>query len=110
MLPFTPFFFQRKLLLLKRSLLTAAIVPLGLLAAAAQADDETPVPATQDAPKEKTVCRRETPTGSILPKRTCRTVSEWAAVDKQNEATDVRNGRRLDPSLGLGTGGLRSQR
>lgn len=33
--------------------------------------------------KEKTVCRRETFVGSNLPKKTCRTESEWKAIDAQ---------------------------
>lgn len=41
-------------------------------------------PATAAAPpaKEKKVCRREQLIGSIMPTRTCRTQSEWAAIDR----------------------------
>lgn len=43
-----------------------------------QASDAAPPPAQ----KEKKICRREEVTGSIMPKRVCRTAEEWRQIDK----------------------------
>ena len=32
--------------------------------------------------KEKKICRSEAVTGSIMPRRTCRTADEWRQIDK----------------------------
>jgi hypothetical protein len=40
----------------------------------------------KNPPKEKKICRSEQVTGSIMPKRTCHTAQEWAAIDAQNQA------------------------
>lgn len=37
-------------------------------------------PAPAPAP-EKKICRRDVATGTIMPKRTCRTRAEWAQID-----------------------------
>ena len=59
-----------------------------LLAAPALADDKNVQAATADPPEDivvtgeipdadKRVCKTQTATGSIIPKRTCRTKGEW---------------------------------
>ena len=35
--------------------------------------------------KEKRVCKSETGTGSIMPKRVCRTKAEWNALTEQSQ-------------------------
>ena len=39
-----------------------------------------------EAEPDKKVCRRQVPTGSIMPKITCRTVSEWEDVTAKSIA------------------------
>lgn len=79
----------------------AAIPALALgLVTAAVADTPTP-----QAPAEKQICRRETPTGSYMSKKVCRTKAQWDAIARaMNERTE----RHLDgPALrGPGTPGL----
>lgn len=42
----------------------------------------------QETPKdEKRICRPETSTGSVLPKRICKTRGEWAASARKNAET-----------------------
>jgi hypothetical protein len=43
-------------------------------------------PAPTAPAQDKKVCRRESVMGSIMPKRTCRTASEWSAIDQANRA------------------------
>ena len=56
----------------------------------ATAQTAAPAPAPQAAPqtpapqKEKKVCKVDTSTGSIMPKRTCRTAEEWTALEGAN--------------------------
>ncbi len=50
------------------ALLLAALVQTG------------PVPTATPTP-EKKVCRRDVATGTIMPKRTCRTRAEWVQID-----------------------------
>jgi hypothetical protein len=86
--------------------LIAAALPLALSTAPASAADEPANGATPPAAKEKTVCRRVSDTGSILPKRVCMSASEWAAMDKQREQTDDRaSGRKMDSSTSMISGG-----
>ena len=57
-----------------------------LAASAAQANTVAPAASAAPAPavKEKKICRMEEPvTGSIAPKRTCKTKAEWEASDAQ---------------------------
>jgi hypothetical protein len=56
---------------------------------AAEAQDAAPIasPAAQKPAKpqkEKKVCRTDPDTGSILPKKTCKTQGEWDALSVQN--------------------------
>ena len=63
-------------------LISAAAVALMLCASAAHAADETgAAPASQEgeAEKPKKICRMETGTGSVMPKRVCRTQEQVAA-------------------------------
>ncbi len=66
-----------------------------LLAFAAQTAAPAPPP-----PPEKKVCRREVATGSIMPKRTCRTQGDWTQIDAATRAAaerdlDERNSRSM---------------
>jgi len=36
--------------------------------------------------KEKKICRRETATGSIMPRSVCRTKAEWNAITAQSQS------------------------
>ena len=53
---------------------------LAMPALAGQHDDKG-----QNPPKEKKICRSESVTGSIMPRRTCHTAAQWAAIDAQNQ-------------------------
>lgn len=64
-----------------RVFLTAALAMTGTVAFAQ--DAVSPAPAEQV--KEKKICRAETATGSIMAKRVCRTKTEWAKFNEQNE-------------------------
>ncbi len=77
----------------------AVAAPAGAAAAAAE-DSAKPV-------KEKKVCRRTVDTGSIMPVKVCRTVTEWSKVDsaraKQAER-DTDEMRNRTPTGGLNSG------
>jgi hypothetical protein len=70
-----------------------ALVTTALLLAGASSQAQSTTSASPSAPvaaaapaqvtPEKKVCRREQEVGSIMPKRTCRTQAEWAAIDRQ---------------------------
>lgn len=67
----------------KRGNLMLSIVFLMALSAA-------DVPSTGTAPaaapaKERKICRGETATGSMMPRRVCRTAAEWAAEAARGE-------------------------
>jgi hypothetical protein len=47
-------------------------------------DAPAPAPAVSRVVKDKKICRAENSTGSIMPKRTCRTQAEWSALDIAN--------------------------
>lgn len=49
------------------------------------APQDAAAPTRKTAPAEKKICRRETPIGSRLSKRVCRTAAEWAAADEANQ-------------------------
>ena len=77
------------------------LVAFALLAAAEPA--AVPAPAQPSAPaasqpvKEKKVCRSEEVTGSIMPKRICRSRAEWDTYNAQINA-HVRDQQRTLPS------------
>lgn len=67
-------------------------MPIRLLAAAAVTCLFSHASLAQDASadsarpaKEKKICRAESPTGSIMAKRVCRTRAEWSKLAEQNE-------------------------
>jgi hypothetical protein len=70
--------------------LTTLTVALSLIvpaaAANAQAQASAPAATQQATPpaKEKKVCKEEVSTGSIMPKRICKTPEEWAAMQGAN--------------------------
>src|SRR5688500_14607561 len=72
--------------MLVRVLVGVALVATGT--AALPQDAAPPAPAEQV--KEKKICRSETPTGSVMAKRVCRTKAEWARLAEQNERENQR--------------------
>ncbi|WP_206240042.1 hypothetical protein [Novosphingobium terrae] len=63
--------------------LIAIMCPLAFMAGtAAYAQSSAPDAApAKPAVKEKKICRQDDDTGSIVPKRTCHTKAEWAAIE-----------------------------
>lgn len=61
------------------------IVSLLLTAMLAVSSDSPASPTAGQPPKEKKICRTEVATGSIMPKRVCRTAAEWAAIEHEQE-------------------------
>jgi len=62
----------------------AAVAALATTAGAASAQSQSPQAQAQPAPakpvKQKKICKRDVPTGSMLPTSTCRTQQEWDAT------------------------------
>lgn len=58
--------------------LLGSLCAIAAMSAPASAADTKPQ-------KEKRICRSETGTGSILPKVTCHTVSEWKQIEQLRE-------------------------
>jgi hypothetical protein len=73
----------------------ATVVALPATAATPPAKDIKPVP-------EKKICRASVATGSIMPKRICRTASDWAQIDRANADQVDRYGSNR-PATGLGS-------
>lgn len=83
--------------------LIAAALTIAFLSAPVLAAD--PDPSASTPKKEKRVCREKKPTGSRLSVRTCRTESEWVAIDKeQQEHADREVGRIQAMGRSDGTG------
>ena len=61
-----------------------ALVMSLFVSSAALAQDAAQAPSVPAPAKDKKICRSETPVGSIRPKRTCLTKSQWAATHTQN--------------------------
>lgn len=87
------------------------VLGLALLASpvpAEQAQPATPAASASsgaaDAPADKKICRREPVLGSIMPKRTCHTKSEWAAIDAANSAAASDALSRRNGRMGTGSG------
>ena len=57
-----------------------------------------------DASTDKKICRRESVLGSIMPKRTCHTKSEWASIDAANSAAASDALSRRNGRTGTGSG------
>jgi predicted secreted protein len=75
--------------------ITLIIVAVVAMPAVAQ---NAPAPAAQAAPvKEKKICRTETNTGSIMPRRTCKTQAEWDQLANANRGTvnDLRQQQQI---------------
>ena len=51
------------------------------------ADQPAAAAPAKDMSAEKKVCRREIPTGSIMPKRFCKTQKEWDAMSASGQDT-----------------------
>ena len=79
-------------------MLTAACC-LGF-AAPASAQDSNATGAK--SPKEKKICRLDTATGSIVPKRVCHTRLEWNEIDKRNARDAEHYGEQRDSNSGYG--------
>ena len=69
-----------------RVVLPVLIALTAAVPAAAYDDAAASQPASEKPVKEKKVCKSEVGTGSIMPKRTCRTKAEWAAITEQSKA------------------------
>ena len=77
--------------------LLAAALFLCLPAAAHAAPDSAPTTQAQDeaqAEKPKKICRMETATGSVMPKRVCRTPEQVAADEEAARRTREQLNRR----------------
>ena len=70
------------------------------MAAAVIAAQGTQAPASDDS--QKKVCKRVETTGTILPKRDCRTKAEWAAIAEANAKNAERYARSRDTTSGRG--------
>jgi hypothetical protein len=84
-----------------------AAISLALFIVAPQSatNAQTGEPGAAKPVKEKRVCRRETPTGSRLAIRTCRTAAEWEAIDRENATQADREVDRIQTmSKGGGSG------
>ena len=87
----------------------AAVAIPATASAAGQAAVVPPAPATQ-APqpaKEKKICRTEEVTGSIMPKRVCRTRAEWG-LEASNDTKKPGYDQGTLDQRGLYTGAARS--
>ena len=87
------------------------VLGLALIASAVPAQQtqsstptETASSGADDAPADKKICRREPVLGSIMPKRTCHTKSEWASIDAANNAAASDALSRRNGRTGTGSG------
>jgi len=87
------------------------VLGLTLLASPVPAQQTQPSPSAAtassgatDAPADKKICRREPVLGSIMPKRTCHTKSEWASIDAANNAAASDALSRRNGRTGTGSG------
>jgi hypothetical protein len=62
----------------------AAALAVAFVVPAAAAD--TPQGESPQSDKEKVICRREVVTGSIFPKKICRTKAQWEAAEAQGRS------------------------
>jgi hypothetical protein len=69
------------------------------MTAAAAPAAAAPVPVSAPAVKEKKICRvDDAVTGSITPKRTCKTKAEWDAMTGRSSAAEKTSGQQAMPS------------
>ena len=84
-------------------LASVAAFALAVPALAADKDDSQ----SQDAPKEKKICRTETVTGSLIAKRRiCKTQAEWdqLAAETRKNVDDLSRTEGLGNETGSGSG------
>jgi hypothetical protein len=75
-----------------RVIALSVVVSLAVPAIAAPAETQTLAQQANAAPaKEKRICRTDTGTGSIMPKRICHTQAEWDSLnaDSRKAAEDM---------------------
>ena len=84
-------------------LLFAAMLANTPPAAAAPAGAQPAVAAapSKDMSAEKKVCRREIPTGSIMPKRFCKTQKEWDDLSASGQDTMKQVKERSSSTMGI---------
>ena len=56
---------------------------------------------SKDMSAEKKVCRREIPTGSIMPKRFCKTQKEWDDLSASGQDTMKQVKERSSSTMGI---------
>jgi len=61
---------------------------------------DNPSGAADPAKSEKKICKNEAKTGSIMPKRVCRTKAEWDQLSEQGKA-DLDRVRDMDRSRSM---------
>lgn len=81
---------------MKLSSFVFALLAGSLSFAAAAAPSETA------APKEKKICRVTEDLGSILPRRSCRTRTDWAKIDAEQAKITERDSDRMRENSGRG--------
>jgi hypothetical protein len=74
----------------------AMVLMTAVAPAAAQQPTTAEKPAGTAAKPDKKICRREVPTGSRMAKSTCHLASEWADIDRANEANTAELSRRAN--------------
>lgn len=86
----------------------AYLLLLAALVANASPDAPSATPADQSAPvattkkvKEKKVCRREVPTGSIMAERTCKSQREWDELTASGQDTLKQVRDRSSSTMGI---------
>ena len=85
----------------------AFIAMAAAMPASAEEGAQTPQPTAEKPAKEKKLCKSEVGTGTIMPKRTCRTKAEWDALTEQSKGNLERT---QDVNAGVGmVGGNRGQ-
>jgi hypothetical protein len=86
-----------------RSVTSACLAALLMCVPATAMADPEVTPAVDKAAKEKKICKSDVSTGSIMPKRTCRTKAEWDAITAQSQA-DLDRTRAMDRSKAMVAG------
>jgi len=82
-------------------LLTASLVAVALSSAIAGSNDSASAPIDVSASQtEKKICRKEVGTGSIMPKKVCRTKAQWQELTARGKA-DMDRTRDMDRSKSL---------
>ena len=92
--------------MLRHLILAMAIAAIPTVPAFADDSKTAVVSADAETAKEKKVCRRQIPTGSVMPKTVCRTKAQWEALtDKaQRDLDRTRDIERSRSSVGTARG------